>query len=204
MLIYSKVLDGLKHIEPGTPFTFKCFYHLGSRSSIQRVITQLIREEAIVRLVKGYYVKPKTLTSNSSIKVTASAEQLAIAWAKENDYKLTTQGMESAYRLGFQHQAPMRTIYWSNGPSRQFRVGNNMVEIRHVADSKLQWCGLPEGELFKAMLVRPPKGLNKQNLLQAFKRLDLLENNLSVIIKKLYDSSISRAWKKKLNYLFLN
>ena len=57
------------------------------------------------------------MASVPSIKLTASAEQVAKKWAQQNGYKLVRQGVDSAYRLGFQTQAPIKTVFWTNGVS---------------------------------------------------------------------------------------
>ncbi|GHG77482.1 hypothetical protein GCM10010919_33170 [Alishewanella longhuensis] len=66
---------------------------------------------------------------------------------------MVRQGIEEAYRLDLQAQAPVKTVFWSYGPSREFKAGNQQVIIKHVVESKLLCVNKPEGSLYRALLV---------------------------------------------------
>ncbi|AUZ85972.1 hypothetical protein CDW43_03425 [Methylophaga nitratireducenticrescens] len=187
----------------GVPFAITGFYSLGSRTSVQKVMSRLAQEGVVERVSKGFYVRPKTLPSMPSIKTTASAEQVAKAWAKEHGYRLVSQGEAAAYRLGFQTQAPMKTVYWSNGPSRQFRIGNQAVEVRHVSRQKLCWGDTAEGILLRALLVTPPESVKLSDLKRAVQRLSLSPEETGLVLHKLSDFSLLKVWQGKLQQLEL-
>lgn len=182
----------------GVPFAIAGFYSLGSRTSVQKVMSRLAQEGVVERVSKGLYVRPKTLPSIPSIKTTASAEQVAKAWAKERGYKLVIQGEAAAYRLGFQTQAPMKTVYWSNGPSRQFRIGNQVVEVCHVSRQKLRWGNAVEGIFLRALLVTPSESMKLSSLKRAVQRLSLSPEETRLVLHKLRDFSLLKAWQEKL------
>jgi hypothetical protein len=163
----------VERMKRGLPFSIAGFYALGSRTSVQKSLSRLAKEGIVERVSKGFYVRPKSLPSMPSITVGASAEQVVKAWAKTNGYKMVRQGQEVAYRLGFQTQTPMKIIFWSNGPSREFKIGNEVVEVRHISHHKLRWEGAPEGELLRGMLVTRPASVEVSNLKRAFERLSL-------------------------------
>jgi hypothetical protein len=136
-----------------------------------------------------------------SIKTTASAEQVAKAWAKEYGYKLVSQGQEAAYRLGLQTQAPMRTVFWSNGPSREFKIGNQVVEVRHITSQKLRWDKEPEGALLRGLLVTPPESVDVSGLKKAVQRLSLTPAQTRVVARKLSLLPLLNRWQSKLHQL---
>ncbi|WP_409523309.1 DUF6088 family protein [Nitrincola sp. MINF-07-Sa-05] len=185
----------------GVPFSITGFYSLGSRASVQKAISRLALEGVVERVSKGFYVRPKPLPSMPSIKTTASAEQVAKAWAKEHGYKLVSQGQEAAYRLGLQTQAPMKTVYWSNGPSREFRIGNQVVEVRHISDQKLRWEKEPAGALLRGLLVTPPESVEVSGLKKAVQRLSLTPAEIKAVVKKLSSLPLLNAWQSKLEQL---
>ena len=154
-----KVTSRVNRMKRGVPFSITGFYSLGNHTSVQKALSRLAQEGVVERVSKGFYVRPKTLSSMPSIKATTSAEQVARVWAKEHGYKLVRQGQEAAYRLGLQTQAPMKTVYWSNGPSREFRIGNQVVEVRHIGAQKLRWVKEPVGSLLRGLLVTPPESV---------------------------------------------
>ena len=187
----------------GSPFSITGFYTLGSRTSVQKAISRLAQEGVIERVSKGYYARPKPLPSMPSITTTASAEQVAKAWAKEHGYKLASQGQEAAYRLGLQTQAPMKTVFWSTGPSREFKVGNQVVEVRHTSSQKLRWEKEPEGALLRGLLVTPPEAVEVSGLKKAIQRLSLTPAEARTAIRRLIALPLLTSWQSKLQQLEL-
>ena len=198
MSVSEKISARLQRMKRGTPFSINGFYSLGSHTSVQKAMSRLTKEGIITRVSRGYYVRPKPLKSVPPIQMTTSAEQVARAWARDNGYKLVHQGQESAYRLGLQTQAPVKTIFWSNGPSRRFSIGNEVVEIRHTGKQKLRWAGLPEGALLRSLSVLLPESVELPALLTAFKRLSLSEQEAKTVLHKLNNIPLTQAWQQKL------
>lgn len=196
MSVSTQVAERINRIKRGHPFSINGFYTIGSRTAVQKAMSRLTKEGVIERVSKGMYARPKPLPSFPTIKVTASASQVAQVWAKEHGYQLASQGLEEAYRLGLQTQAPMKTVFWSNGPSRQFQVGNEVVEIKHVSMKKLKWAGLPEGSLLRGMAVSNPESVN---LKIAFTRLSLSFLEIQRVIARLKQSGLSSQWLSKLS-----
>ena len=201
MSVAMKVASRVNRMKRGVPFSITGFYSLGNHTSVQKAISRLAQEGVVERVSKGYYVRPKPLPSMPSIKTTASAEQVAKVWAKEHGYKLVSQGQEAAYRLGLQTQAPMKTVYWSNGPSREFRVGNQVVEVRHISGQKLRWEKEPEGALLRGLLVTPPESVEVSGLKKAVQRLSLTPAETRRVAKKLSTLPLLNAWQSKLQQL---
>lgn len=202
--VAMKVLSRINRKKCGVPFAITGFYFLGSRTSVQKAMSRLAQEGVVERVSKGFYVRPKPLQSMPSIKTTASAEQVARAWAKEHGYKLVSQGEEAAYRLGFQTQVPMETVYWSNGSSRQFRIGNQVVEVRHVSGQKLRWGEAAEGFFLRALLVTPPESVKLSDLKRAVQRLSLSPEEARSVLHKLSEFSLLKVWREKLQQLELD
>jgi hypothetical protein len=108
------------------------------------------------------------------------------------------QGVESAYRLGLQTQAPVKTVFWSNGANRTFSIGNEVVEVRHVAESKLRWKSRPEGELLRSLTVTPANSVKLSGLKKAISRLKLSESESRTAIRKLKSTPLPEGWHAKL------
>jgi hypothetical protein len=196
----QKVLARLNRMQRGVPFPVDSFYELGSKTSVQKALSRLTQEGILTRMAKGFYVRPKPLPSIPSIKTTAGANQVAKAWAKKYGYKLVTQGLESAYRLGLQTQAPIKSVYWSNGPSREFKVGREVVEVRHKPARQLRWEERPEGVLLRGLTVTPPEAVELPTLTTAFKRLSLSGAEAKSVIQKLRESPLPQSWQTKLEH----
>lgn len=142
MNLADKIYNRILKLEPTKPFPYRLLKGSGSESSTQRAVRQFCEEGHLVRVMTGFYVRPKKHKLLPDVTVTCSPENLAKAWAKERGYIFTTTRFEEAYFLRFQTQTPMQTEYWTNGSSRTFKVGNAIVFTRHVSDGLL--CGIAE------------------------------------------------------------
>jgi len=197
----QKVSARIQRIKRGSPFSISGFYQLGSRTSVEKAMSRLAKKGVISRVSKGFYVRPKPLKSIPSINVTTSAKQVARAWAKKNEYKLVSQGEESAYRLGFQTQAPVKEIFWSNGPSRRFIIGKEVVEVRHTSKEKLRWAKLPTGELYRSFFAVSPEFIGIPQMREALKRLSISKKEYKSLLHKLCSAPLPSVWQKKLESL---
>lgn len=198
MSVSALVANRVSRMKRGTPFSIEGFYSLGSTTSVQKAMSRLAKEKVIVRVAKGIYSRPKPLKSIPSIKITAKAEEIAKTWARTHHYKIVPQGLEAAYRLGLQTQAPMKSVYWTTGPSREFRVGNEVVQVHHTTKSKLQWENKPEGAVFRSLLTLSPEHTPESSLKNAFTRLQLSEKETVRILSKLQKNAMLAMWKNKL------
>jgi hypothetical protein len=185
----------------GVPFSIGGFYSLGTTTSVQKAMSRLTKTGKVTRVAKGIYSRPKPLLSIPSIKITAKAEDVAKTWARTHKYKITIQGLEAAYRLGLQTQAPVKTVYWTTGPSREFKVGNEIVQVRHTTERKLRWINKPEGTLYRSLLTLSAEHTSISTLLMAIKRLNLNKDESIHVIRKLSNSPALGMWKSKLNQL---
>ncbi|MDP4536906.1 DUF6088 family protein [Alkalimonas collagenimarina] len=201
MSVSALVAHRVSRLQKGTPFTIEGFYALGSVTSVQKAMSRLAQEGTVVRVAKGIYARPKPLKSFPSIQTSATAEEVAWSWARNHNYALVPQGLEEAYRLGLQTQAPVKTVFWSSGPSREFKVGNQQVVVKHTAHSKLRWANKPEGAFYRALLVLSAEHTPLQHLKAALKRLNLTSNEVIPVIRKLKLQPTLISWQNKLTML---
>lgn len=201
MSVTKLVANRLSRMKRGTPFSIEGFYSLGTITSVQKAMSRLTKEGEVTRVAKGIYSRPKPLPSIPSIKITAKAEDVAKTWARTHKYKIVPQGLETAYRLGLQTQAPVKSVYWTTGPSRNFQIGNEVVQVKHTTERKLQWINKPEGTLYRGLLALSPEHTSISTLLIAIKRLNLNEKESIRMIQKLRNSNVLEVWKSKLAQL---
>ncbi|MFT6897832.1 MAG: hypothetical protein ACJA13_002243 [Paraglaciecola sp.] len=201
MSVSALVLNRLSRMKRGTPFSIEKFYALGTTTSVQKTMSRLAGEGIVVRVAKGIYSRPKPLPSLPSVKITAKAEDVAKTWARTNHYKIVPQGLEAAYRLGMQTQAPMKSIYWTSGPSREFKIGNEVVQVKHTTATKLRWKNKPEGQLLRGLLSLSPEHTSLSTLRTAIKRLNLHAEKSIQVVHALSQYPLLIRWKSKLNQL---
>lgn len=194
MSLINAVENKISGIEKGIPFTVNYFSELANRSSIQRILSRLHSVGKIVRVMRGFYVRPKTLTYTQNAVFTTSVELLAKAWAKEKGYKLAESGMESAYRLHFQTQAPVKIIYWSDGPNKLIQIGYSTAQIKHVSNFNLQWAEEPLGRIFRAFIETPPNSITNAQLKKALSSCFQSTDDKFLGIKALLNEPKLKTW----------
>lgn len=196
----EQVLRYLKQIPDGKVFHIQAFHHIGSRSSVQRIISQLVNEGFIARsVVRGFYFKPKELKiGDNTISYSPSTESLAQAWANHYGYILVGTAIEATRRVGFYTQMEIRTCFWSNGPTRNFKTGNATTHVTHVSN-KLLWGGdTKEGLLYRAMTGAKARYITDKQLKHAFKRLQIKDEEISSYCIALAASPLPKDWLQKL------
>jgi len=104
----EKVTRQLQRMRRGVPFSISQFHELGSAASVQKALSRLAHEGLIERVAKGIYVRPKSLASMPSIKISASAEQIA----KNGHSRTATHWLDKASNpridLAFRHRHPSK------------------------------------------------------------------------------------------------
>lgn len=192
------VLHYIDNLERGAPFYIDELYELASKGSVQKAIGKLVRAGKVVRVSKGMYAAPKPLPSVPSIVITTSPEEIARLWAKKHGYRLVSQGVEAAYKIGFQTQAPVRTVYWSDGPTRKFTFGNATLFIRRVSNKKLKFSGQALGGLLRAIYATNADAIEMKDLQTAFNRLSITSIEMARMLKQLQEEPLPKKWISKL------
>lgn len=198
MSVAELVSARVQRMAKGSPFSVERFYSLGSVTSVQKAMSRLTQQGVLVRVAKGMYARPKPLKNLPSVKMTAKAEDVAVAWAKVNGYKLVPQGLEAAYRLGLQTQAPVKTVYWTSGPSREFKIGNQLVMVIHTTDTKLRWASQPMGTFYRGLLTLSAEHTSVEKLKTAINRLGMTASQAIPVLQKLQLLPQLKQWQSKL------
>ena len=172
-----------------------------SKSSVQHALRKLCKDGDLINIARGFYVKPKIVSSLPGVELSCSTESLAESWAKDRGYILTSTDTEEQYRLRFCTQAPMKIIYWSDGPYRTFQIGYSAIEIRHVADSKLIWHNQQIGRIFRALLTLRPDYCFETPLKKALFMLCHTESEVDNAILRLLSVKLLKNWKPILSKL---
>jgi len=197
MTVLERIQDKLSKFKPGKPIPYRQLKGFGSNSSTQRALRHLCQQGDLVRVMVGFYVRPKVLDSVPSVTITCSPEDLALAWAREQNHILTTTSFEESYRLGFQTQMPVKKLFWTNGPNRVFVVGNSTVSVGHVSSFKLLWYDQPVGSLYRALLDLPYEHTKEDEILSALRRLYDSENEARSALNQLIGVRQLRNWHPK-------
>lgn len=133
----------------GEPFTNRRFLKLGSRASVDKTLSRLVAEGVIQRIARGVFVRPK---ENRFIgNVMPDVAKVVEVIARDHGETIQVHGAEAARRFKLSTQVPTMPVFYTSGPSRELRVGNLTIELRHVSHRKLHLAGKRPGLALSAL-----------------------------------------------------
>jgi hypothetical protein len=153
--IQDTIVDRLRQQGQGKVFTPKDFLDIGRRDAVDQALSRLARAETVQRLGRGLYYYPK-INKRLGIAIPPDIDEIAEALARQTGSRIVPSGATAANRLGLSTQVPARPVYLTDGRSRQVRVGNFVVVIKHVSPREL-----PVGNRTSAMVLQALRYLGK-------------------------------------------
>src|SRR5258705_10120673 len=152
----NAILKRIRAKHRGWVFTPRQFAHLGTRAAVDQALSRLQRTGQIRRLARGIYEVPKVHPKIGGLP--PSPEAVAKAMAERTGSRISISGAKAANLLGLSTQVPMQNVFWTEGPSRTVRIGNQTVALKHVAPSKMIGAGTEAGGVIQAVCAPGEKG----------------------------------------------
>lgn len=150
MSVAARIKQRVLGIQRGEPFTNTRFLKLGSRAAVDKAFSRLVEEDVIQRVTRGVFVRPKQSRFISNVMPEVSRVIEVIA--KDHGETMQVHGAEAARRLKLSTQMPTTPVYYTNGPSREIRVGNLKVRLMHTTSQRrLQHAGKKPGLALSAL-----------------------------------------------------
>jgi Family of unknown function (DUF6088) len=160
--ITSAILRRIRAMHRGAVFAPRQFANLGTRAAIDQALSRLQRRGQIRRLTRGVYEFPKI---HPKIGVLSpSLEGVAKAVAQRTGSRISISGAKAANLLGLSTQVPMQNVFWTEGPSRTIRIGNQTVTLKHVAPSKMIGAGTEAGMVIQAIRSLGERGIHELSI----------------------------------------
>ncbi len=143
------IRNRVQRVRRGEPFTNKRFLKLGSRSSVDKTLSRLVEEGVIQRIARGVFVRPRKSRFIGSVMPDISKVVGVIA--KDHGETIQVHGAEAARRFKLSTQVPTTPVFYTSGPSRELKVGNLTVKLRHASNRKLHLAGKRPGLALSAL-----------------------------------------------------
>jgi len=102
------------------------------RSTIDWVLSNLIASGKIRRVCRGIYDYPK-YSELLQQELSPDFDQVARAFARKFNWRIQPSGDAALNLLGLSTQVPGRLVYLSDGPNRQYDIGNYTLEFKKSA-----------------------------------------------------------------------
>jgi hypothetical protein len=139
----------IAQIYKGTPFTNTGLLQFGSRASVDKALSRLVKKQEILRLTPGVFVRPKK--SPFVGNVMPEIAQIINVIAKNYGETIQIHGAEAARQFKLSTQVPTTPVYNTSGLSRELKIGNLKIKLKHVSNRKLLLAGKRQGLALSAL-----------------------------------------------------
>lgn len=154
----KQIGNRIRSLPEGSVFITSDFLDLADTPTINKALSRLSSEGAIRRIVRGVYDRP----SFSGLLLEHAApdiNQAAKAIARNFGWTIVPCGDTALNLLGLSTQIPSVWQYVSDGPYREYTIGNRVLKFKHGANKDVS--GLSDKF---ALIVQALKALGKNNI----------------------------------------
>ena len=172
--ISEKIMEYAETLPEGSLLCPKDFLDLGSRSAIHQAFSRLNRQDRLMRIFHGVYVKTvETRFGNRPPDFNKVIESLSELWRET----IVPSGGGAANFLGLTTQVPTQLSYLTSGPSRQLSFDKLRIDLRHAPSWQLVAPNRPAGTMIRALTFLSPEETEEAlgKILPQFSEMDVAE-----------------------------
>ncbi|MDE0224220.1 MAG: DUF6088 family protein [Gammaproteobacteria bacterium] len=160
--------------------TPKDFLDLGSRPAIDQALSRLVKAGKLRRLSQGLYDMPRvSRVLNRAAPPNIDAAIAAIA--RRDGVRIMPAGLAAANQLGLTNAVPAKSVYVTDGSSRQLKIDGRTIQFRHAGPGTMQWSGRPAASVAQALRWLGPSAVKDVHVISILKRTlpDTVKRDLS-------------------------
>jgi hypothetical protein len=136
--------------QAGAVWTPVDFLDLGPRAAVDKALQRLVQNGKIARIERGLYFHPRKggLTGKPT-----HPDQKAVldAIVRRDQTRVVVDSLTAANDLGFTTAVPARVRVMTDARLRPIHLGNQTIEFKTVAPSRLYWAGRPAMRVVQAL-----------------------------------------------------
>ncbi len=129
--VEDKIVARIKRCGRGSVITNRDFLDLAKAATVDWCLYRLKDKEMIRSVIRGIYYYPQ-YSDFLQEELAPSLENVAQALARKNQWHIQISGDAALNFLGLSTQIPMKTVYFSDGPSRTFNIDNRILEFKRI------------------------------------------------------------------------
>lgn len=145
----NKILYRIRGKGRGSVHVTRDFLDLGKRAAVDQALSRLVQRGALRRLEQGLYDFPRIHARLGPLS--PDPVRVAQAAARKAGSRLQISGAQAAHALGMTTQVPARLVFLTDGPSKQIKLGPQVIELRHAAAKNLAGAGKKSGVIIQAL-----------------------------------------------------
>lgn len=126
--ITNQIISRIKRRKPGWVFTPRDFLDVGSRATVDQVLSRLVKQGMVRRLDRGIYHYPKQSKLLGALSPTP--DNIARALAPSD--KIFPSGAMAANLMRLSTQVPIKLAYCTNATDRTRRVAGQTIQLKRA------------------------------------------------------------------------
>lgn len=147
--VYSKIKFKIRKLPKGSVFSTKDFLDIASRASVDKALSSLVKKGVLKRLHAGIYHYP---LDDPTLGIMPPDPDLVIdAIKRKTGHLLQVDGAKAANLLGLSTQVPAKTLYYTDGHTRDVKIGPWSIKLKHACPKILAGAGQKAGYVLQAL-----------------------------------------------------
>jgi hypothetical protein len=177
----------VRRAKPGTVFTPALFAGLGGRAAVDKALQRLVARDALRRLSRGLYDKPRHDPLLGTLWPSVDAVIAAIIG--KDKLRLQPTGAYAANLLGLSDQVPARVEFLTDGTSRTVKAGPMQIVLKRTTPRQMAAAGRTSGLVIQALRSLGPEHVTPQRLEKLMRSIPAAERRTL-----LEDLSLAPGW----------
>lgn len=149
--------------------TARDFLDLGSRAAVDQALSRLTKDGDLRRVGHGLYDLPRSSTVlNRAAPV--DIDKAMAALARRDSIRIMPDGIAAANQLGLTNAVPAKSSYLTDGATRDVKVGNRTIRLKHAGPAVMAWAGRPAGPVAQALRWLGPQAAKDARVAATLRR----------------------------------
>ena len=149
--------------------TPKDFLDLGSRSSVDKALSRLVKNGDLRRIGRGFYDLPRFSDFLKSF-VPANIGSAVDAIVRRDGIRIMGNGMACANRLGLTNAVSVQIAYITDGATRKININRRTIYLHHVGPRVMYWFGKKSAHVAIALLWLGPYASRDARIIPTLRR----------------------------------
>lgn len=176
-IIINEVKNKLLNSKNGEVFIISDFLDIGNYDAIRKVLSRLVKEGCLIRILRGMYKKPNY---NNFIQreIPASPDEVAKALARANNWTIGPKGDAALNILGLSTQVPAVYHYISDGPNKNVNYEGITIAFKKRSNKEISGYSYKTILIIEAIKTLGPLGMNDEIRQAIAKKCDISDFKL--------------------------
>lgn len=179
----------------GKPFSNKELLKFASYENVRQVLCRLVKKDILTRVTRGIYVRPEEAPFLG--KVIPEPLSIVKAIAEKTGEKVLPNGLACANLFGLTTQVPMKVTFITTGTSREVKIGNSLITLKHVSPRKIIDSETKTGLALSALWYLGKENVTRETIEKIKQKLS--EEEFEALCKETHRMPV---WMAKNFYLY--